>query len=185
MSILSHYEATNMNHLCFNSLTKEDLNLLYIWFQEPVIFKQYARKQYFSEQMIEQKYLPRIKGIEKVPSFIIQYQNQPIGFIQYYSLIDSLPEGIRSQSHRMFQLLKPHEIAGIDLFIADNSYRNQGLGKQILEQFMLKFLQPIFKMLIVDPEHNNQQAIRCYEKAGFKKTDFSEVPEFLIMSKTL
>ena len=73
-------------NLAFRPLTMNDLSLLHHWFQEPVIRQLYARNQVWSLDDMKQKYQPRIIGEENIPSFIIEINNQPSGFIQYYCL---------------------------------------------------------------------------------------------------
>ncbi len=68
----------------FKPLYKDNLLLLYRWFQEPTINQQYARGQTWSLKDIENKYHPRLTGLDSVPSFIIYSDNTPTGFIQYY-----------------------------------------------------------------------------------------------------
>ena len=46
----------------FKPLHKDDLRLLYRWFQEPTINQQYARGQTWSLKDIEIKYFPRLNG---------------------------------------------------------------------------------------------------------------------------
>ena len=71
----------------FKTLHKDDLQLLYRWFQEPTINQYYARGQTWSLKDIGVKYLPRLTGHDNVPSFIIYSDNKPKGFIQYYCLM--------------------------------------------------------------------------------------------------
>ncbi|KTD03474.1 GNAT family N-acetyltransferase [Fluoribacter gormanii] len=168
----------------FKALNESDLILLYHWFQEPTIKQWYARGQSWSFDDIKQKYLPRILGKDNVPSFIIYIDALPLGFIQYYCLNDYLPEGIWHKNHRMFQDYHSNKIAGIDLFIAPSNQRGKGLGKQILDLFITELPNSICAIL-VDPEIHNHQAIRCYEKAGFKRTDYSEDKAYLILLKHL
>ncbi|WP_238583421.1 GNAT family N-acetyltransferase [Legionella israelensis] len=65
-----------------------------------------------------------------------------------------------------------------------DTVRGRGLGVLLINQFISKFLTH-FKAVIIDPNINNLQAIRCYEKAGFKKTTFSQNSNHLIMIKSL
>lgn len=149
--------------ITFQPLTMKDLSYLHRWFQEPVIWQLYGRDQEWSLDKIIQKYQPRIIGEENIPSFIIEINNQPSGFIQYYCLQEHLPEGIGENYNRLFEKHSPNEIAGIDVFIAT-------------------FLTD-YRIIVVDPERNNLHAIRCYEKAGFKKTDFSSDKHHLLLTK--
>lgn len=167
----------------FKPLHKDDLLLLYRWFQEPTINQLYARGQTWSLNDIKNKYLPRLTGHDNVPSFIIYSDNKAIGFIQYYCLSEHYPEGIQKENS-LFKSYNPNQIAGIDLFIAPHESRGQGLGVIIINQFINEFL-PRFRLIIVDPNHDNTQAIRCYEKSGFERSDYSEDPAYCIMLKNI
>ncbi|MFA6303232.1 MAG: GNAT family N-acetyltransferase [Legionella sp.] len=167
----------------FKQLVEEDLELLYSWFKEPTINKMYARGLPWTLDDIKQKYLPRILGYEKFPSFIIMKDNHPIGFIQYYCLADFLAEGIMNNENPLFDKHNPKEVAGIDLFIAEGVNRGNGLGVTIISQFIGEYLTCF--QVVVDPEINNATAIRCYEKCGFIKTTISQNPKYYVMIKKL
>ena len=167
----------------FQPLTMKDLSHLHHWFQEPIIRQFYARNTVWSLDDIKQKYQPRIIGAENIPSFIIEINNQPSGFIQYYCLQEHPhPEGIEGDTNPLFKKYLPNEMAGIDVFIADDENRSKGLGVQIINQFIATFLMG-YQLIVVDPERNNLQAIRCYEKSGFKKTDFSSDEHYLLLMR--
>lgn len=168
--------------LSFKPLAIEDLDQLHHWFQEPTIQLLYARNQVWSLDDILHKYQPRINGTENVPSFIIEIESHPIGFIQYYCLKDYLPEGVIRDINPLFEQYHPGEMAGIDVLIAEDKNRGKGLGTQIINQFIATFLMH-YRLIVVDPERSNVQAIRCYEKAGFRKTDFSSDERHLLLIK--
>lgn len=173
-----------MNSLQFRRLGEKDLNLLYDWFTEPTINQMYARNQTWSLENIQKKYLPRILGQEDVPSFIIFKNNNPIGFIQYYCLTVSLPEGIEGYNNPLFKEYIPSQLAGIDLFIARANDRGKGLGGSIMNQFISEYLTQ-FRAILVDPNSNNNRAIRCYEKAGFVESTFSQDANYILMLKEM
>ena len=168
--------------ITFFPLQISDLPLLHQWFQEPIVKKWYAREFTFSAEAIREKYLPRILEQEAVPSFIVQINENPIGFIQYYALTNYLPEGINKEN-ALFHLAKPHQIAGIDFFIGESLFRGRGIGTKILQQFIASYLEQSFSIVVVDPEINNQAAIHFYQKNGFTLTDYSETPEYVILLK--
>lgn len=118
-----------------------------------------------------------------MPSFIIQLDNKAIGFIQYYCLSEHFPEGIQKGSS-LFKRHHPNQIAGIDLFIATRENRGQGLGVVIINQFINEFLSH-FRLVVVDPNHDNIHAIRCYEKTGFEQSNYSEDENYCIMLKNI
>ena len=157
---------------------------MYDWFQDATIKASYARGQLFSLADIKEKYLPRILGKDNIPSYIIKDNQRSIGFIQCYLLTEHLPEGIMSHNSPLFHQYLADEIAGIDCFIAHPENRGKGLGPQLIQQFIDDFLMH-FRAIMVDPDTHNQQAIKCYVKAGFKEMTFSENPEHLVMIKKL
>jgi len=167
----------------FKPLHEVDLKILYEWFQEPAINQLYARGQSWSLNDIENKYLPRLTGLDNVPSFIIHSDNKAIRFIQYYCLSEHCPEGIQKES-ALFKNYHPNQIAGIDLFIATNENRGQGLGVVVINQFINEFLTH-FRLVVVDPNHDNIHAIRCYEKAGFVQSNYSEDLAYCVMLKSI
>lgn len=167
----------------FKALTVSDITLLHTWFQDPIVKKWYAQNKTYTLDDIKQKYLPRINGLDKTPSFIIEANNNPIGFIQYYALCDHFPSGVTSLNNDLFKIVKPEKVAGIDVFIADQEFRYKGFGKQIIDLFINKFLKNIFEIIIVDPRNINKPAIRCYEKCGFQLTMLSEDKDFNLVMK--
>ena len=59
---------------------------------------------------------------------------------------------------------------GIDLFLADAGRLNQGLGTEMVRQFVARlFEDPRVTRVQTDPSPDNPRAIRCYEKAGFSR----------------
>lgn len=121
----------------------------------------------FSKKNIQLKYQPRISGKETIHSFIIALDKEDIGFIQYYSLEDYLPDGLSDYHHPLFNKYTQSELAGIDLFIGEEKYLHQGYGAKIITQFLKEIIFPHFKAVIVDPELKNTRAIRAYQKTGF------------------
>ncbi|MDP3269627.1 MAG: GNAT family N-acetyltransferase [Legionella sp.] len=173
-----------MNSLQFKNLCENDLVLLYTWFKEPTINQLYARNQAWSLKDIQKKYLPRILGQENVPSFIIIKNDKAIGFIQYYCLTGSLPEGIEGYTNPLFKAYTPNQLAGVDLFIAHAKDRGKGIGESIINSFISEYLTQ-FRAVLVDPNSNNIHAIRCYEKAGFVTSTFSQDPDYIVMIRAL
>lgn len=174
----------DINAIIFQPLKASDLDLLYKWFQEPLVKQWYARDELFSEQDIKNKYLPRIQGLDNTPSFIISYNMRPIGFIQYYSLSEHFPEGV-SANNALLQKYPATETAGIDLFIAESQFRSKGLGSTIINKFISHFLSKQFCAVVVDPGIDNKNAIRCYETSGVATTSYSEDKNHLILIKEL
>ena len=172
-------------NIFFRQLIENDCPKLHTWYLEPIIKKFYANDDYYSLEDIKKKYLPRIQGIDKTFCYIVTLDEDPIGFIQYYALCDHLPSGVTSHKNKLFEISKPENLAGIDMFIAEVSSRGKGFGHQILDQFAKECIAPLFDGLVVDPSVNNRQAIKCFEKCGFYIAPFSETDQNIIMIKKL
>lgn len=157
-----------MKSINFKLLTEKDLLVLHNWFQKTHIKQWYARNENYTLDMIKKKYLPRILNPESIPNFIIYADNTPIGYIQLYCVNDSLPDGVTDYSHPLFDNFKPNEIAGLDLFIADENYLKKGYATLILTNFIKQYVQNKFTLLVTDPLKNNENAIQFFMKNGFK-----------------
>lgn len=95
-------------------------------------------------------------------AYIICFNEQPIGYIQYYNVHD-FP---REQGPSLSEL--PKSCAAIDWYIGEPDYIGQRIGPKALNQFLLEHVFLNFNAVFVDSETANTSAIRAYEKAGFK-----------------
>ena len=59
-------------------------------------------------------------------------------------------------------------MASLDVFIGEKDEVGKGLGALLLMQFLKEHIDPVYEACFVDPDTANVQAIRTYEKAGFK-----------------
>ena len=153
----------------FKPLTEDDLSLLHDWFHRPHIKQWYARNEDYTREMIDEKYLPRVHHPELIPNFIISVDDHPIGYSQLYCVSHSLPEGVDSYDHPLFANHKPQDIAGIDMFIAEEECLGKGYARLILESFIKEHVKGRFTVLVVDPLTTNRHAIQFFERNGFEK----------------
>jgi RimJ/RimL family protein N-acetyltransferase len=59
---------------------------------------------------------------------------------------------------------------GIDQFLAYADQRGRGIGTEMVRAFVLRlFDDPAVTRIQTDPDPRNARAIRCYEKAGFRR----------------
>ena len=146
--------------ISFKPLEKSDFPLLYKWLNIDFVTKWYAKRK-FAYDDVEKKYSKYIEGAVPTESFIIEYQDVSIGYIQTYRLKD-YPE-----YERCVGLVG--DSAGLDMFIGDRNYIHKGLGKDIVNQFLkdVVFTKEDIDQCVVGPEPDNRSAIRVYEKAGF------------------
>lgn len=150
-------------------LTESDLPLLHDWFQKPQIKKWYARGECYSLEMIKEKYLPRIHNPESIPNFIIYADNKPIGYIQFYRISNFLPDGVENYTHSLFTNYNPEEMAGVDMFVANDEYLRKGYATLALKTLIKEHVKDKYLVLVTDPLKSNINAVRFFERNGFKK----------------
>lgn len=143
-------------------MSKSDIDNWLNWINKPHVKSVWFIEGYETPEYIHQK----IAGNGYDYPFIIYCDEKPIGYIQCcdlyaYKSICLSPKGL-------FTNEKPGTFC-MDLFIAEEDYLNKGYGTQIVKVFS-DYIFSHFKAdkVYIDPAKDNQRAIRCYEKAGFK-----------------
>lgn len=113
----------------------------------------------------------RIDGREPVWSFIAWQGVTPIGYTQYY---------VPALTHDDGWWLDVDDpgVRGIDQFLADGARLGRGLGSAMVRAFVTElFRDPAVSRIQTDPDPRNGRAIRCYEKAGFRRDREIETPD--------
>lgn len=151
--------------ISFRSMRESDFLMLHNWLRLIHVKEFWYQNESFTYKEIHKKYSKRIKeGI--IESYIIQKNNENIGFIQTYIIEDSSPFKVNDK------------IKGIDLFIGEVDYLHKGYGKLIINKFLRNYIfnDPSIRFAGIDPEVENLIAIRAYEKSGFKhvNTEYSK-----------
>jgi len=148
-----------INLVSFRALERADFPLLQRWLSEPHV------DAWWHEPLnlvgLEQKYGPRIDGIEPTHVFIIQHESSPIGWIQWYRWSD--------YPKHAAQLEADSNTAGIDLSIGEVSLIGIGIGSTAIREFILNVVsaEPCITAIVTDPEERNGRSCRAFEKAGF------------------
>ena len=115
-------------------------------------------------------YLPRVLAEERVTPYIAMLGDDAIGYAQSYVALgcgggwweDESDPGVR----------------GIDQSLADPQLLGKGLGTKLVTALVeLLFSDPEVTRIQTDPAPNNLRAIRCYEKAGFRKVRAIVTPD--------
>ncbi|NMG09870.1 GNAT family N-acetyltransferase [Brasilonema sp. UFV-L1] len=144
----------------------QDYELMAKWLTDEKVLKYYeGRDNPFPLDRIIEFYQPMVRGDDSVVSCLFYYQNTPIGYLQYYALND-LPKTDR----QMYCLEETDNVYGMDLFIGETQYCNQGIGTKVVSlavEYIFEQLQAA--KVVIDPQVWNTRAIRCYEKCGFVK----------------
>jgi len=115
----------------------------------------------FNENQIKTKYKCRENGEDSVFGMIINYEENHIGYIQYYEITDDI---------KMFFGLNENEgfYHAFDVFIGEKEYWNRGIGSEIVRSMLFFIFNSIkSESVFIDPQCWNKRAINCYKKCGF------------------
>lgn len=148
--------------IAFKEFNLEDVPLYYEWAE-----KDHVKKIWFLDGYQPKEYiLKKIEGNGIEHPFVIMIDDKPVGHIQYW---DIHARDIINKDKKDYFTGSPSGTYGIDIFIGEIDYVGKGYGAKILSAFVqLLFDKYGAKKLVVDPSIKNTNAIRCYEKVGFK-----------------
>jgi len=155
--------------ITFEPLHESHFPLLLKWLEASHVKKWYDKDVAYTLDSVREKYGPRIQSLraegvaiqnKAIQSFIIILEQIPIGYIQIYNAYDFPREKPLSGL--------PQNLGAIDIFIGNESYLKKGLGSKAISEF-LEIYGNKYSHILADPDSNNINAIKCYEKAGFKK----------------
>ena len=127
-----------------------------------LMFRNFIHSEW-SEKEVLDKLLPTIELKRPLIGFILLFEEQPIGYLQYYKIKDF------PWPQQDFEPKIVNEAAGIDLFIGNRNYIGKGLGQKIVDHFLKSLIWPRFQFCIVDPDQRNLSSIKMFEKSGFIK----------------
>jgi aminoglycoside 6'-N-acetyltransferase-1b len=145
----------------FKPLAESDLQLLFDWLNRSHVAEWWGGP--VSLSAIRDEYMPLIRPSSSIRPYIVRLNGSPVGFIQSYVVMADQTSGWWSDEQDPGAM-------GIDQFLADTENLGKGMGTDMLTQFIdLLFSDPAVSKIQADPAPNNLRAIRCYEKAGFRK----------------
>lgn len=108
----------------------EDYKMLEKWYQKEEIYSHFEqRKLNYNE--IKDKYFPRTLENTKIPVYMIEYEEEPIGIIQY--------QLINNENKKLYGI-NCNNCYEIDIFIGELLMHNKGIGKRainLLTEFYL------------------------------------------------
>ena len=173
--------------LCIRKMEacEADFKQRLVWMTDPEVLKYWDGEYDYAAIAEEYEHCLR----ENVTPCFIELCGKPIGYVQFDPIPDA--EGYECPEEDWAQFFKPGElIYGVDMFIADVSCRDRGIGTEMLSILAdALFRKYGADALVVDPKTHNKRAIACYRKCGFKdcfvvplrEAHFDELFDSLIM----
>jgi len=133
-------------NISFRALKDADITLLFQWLQRPHV-KEWWDDGDDTIEKVKAQYFDSTETVYR--HILLSKENDSIGYFQCYPLAEG--------------------VIGIDQFIGDERFINQGIGTKAVKMFAAFIFEKYNpNSIILDPDPNNSRAIRCYEKAGFK-----------------
>ncbi len=138
-----------------------DIPLMVKWLNDEKVLEFYEESPSNLDRVIN-KYGPRIEGKHYVIPCIVEYNNQPIGYIQYYK--------IQENELKKYDYPVNQNIYGIDQFIGEPNLRGKGIGSSMI-RMMLDYLHHHkgVSKIVLEVKNNNNRAISSYKKCGFQQ----------------
>jgi len=150
-------------------MAEQDLPMLHSWLNEPHVVEWWGGEHPTLAQ-VRHRYLPRILAHERVTPYMATLEGEPFAYAQSYGTTD-VGDG-------WWEDETDPGVKGIDQFIARPDLLGIGLGTRLVRALVdLLFTDPAVTKIQTDPAPNNHRAIRCYEKAGFRRVKTIVTPD--------
>ena len=134
-----------------------DVDLLYAWLGDPDVQRWYSEGEHSLEHY--RRHFGPEPGIHR---FITEIDGNPVGYIQAYRLAD--------EEEYADQIGLDGEVVSLDMLIGDADWRGSGWGAVVLHATLdqIVFGQMQAKTACMNPDPENERAVKAYEKAGFR-----------------
>lgn len=147
-----------MKKLKFRKAKKEDFDSIrklanQLWDTEK-IFSENIQDSYYISEKTNKKLMSDIVSRKNI-FLVAELENEIVGFIEG-NIIDDL------EAYR-------EKIAYINRLVVDKSYRKNGIGKLLIDDFSKRVKQKGCKYLKLNAFEKNIPAIECYKKYGFEE----------------
>jgi AacA4 family aminoglycoside N(6')-acetyltransferase len=150
-------------------MTEQDLSMLHNWLNRPHIVEWWGGERPTLGQ-VRHHYLPRVLAQQRVTPYIATLDDEPFAYAQSYVAMNSGDGWWEDETDP--------GVRGIDQSIAHPELLGIGLGTKLVCALVdLLFRDPAVTKIQTDPSPSNHRAIRCYEKAGFRRVKTIVTPD--------
>lgn len=151
------------------SMTEEDLGMLHDWLNRPHIVEWWGGERPSLEE-VREHYHPCALAEANVTPYVGMLDGRPFAYAQSYVAIGS--------GDGWWQDETDPGVRGIDQSIGESALLGQGYGTLLVRALVdLLFADPRVSKVQTDPSPQNLRAIRCYEKAGFRRVKIVSTPD--------
>ncbi len=142
-------------------MNDNDFEVMAKWLNDQSVLEFYEEPP-SNIDMVIKKYGPRVEGKHYVIPCIVEYKNEPVGYIQYYEL--------QEDELKRYGYSANQNIYGIDQFIGETQLWGKGIGTAMI-LMMLNYLSKNkgASSVVLEVKKNNSRAISSYKKCGFRK----------------
>lgn len=150
-------------------MTEHDLPMLHDWLNRPHIVEWWGGERPTLDEVREQ-YSPRVLMEARVTPYIGMLGDRPFAYAQSYVALGS--------GGGWWEDVTDPGVRGIDQSIAEPELLGRGLGTKLVRALVDRlFGDPAVTRIQTDPAPQNLRAIRCYEKAGFRRVKNIVTPD--------
>ena len=142
-------------------MNANDFEIMVKWLNDAKVLQFYEEPPTDLKRVIK-KFGPRIEGTHYVTPCIVELNEQPIGYIQYYE--------IQEHELKSYGYAPNQGIYGIDQFIGVTQLWGKGIGSSMI-QMMINYLHSTknASRVVLEVKKSNARAIASYKKCGFRE----------------
>lgn len=149
------------DHVSVRYVVEGDASIISKWLTDPKVLQYYeGRDNPQSVEMVLNHFIHNSNSHEK--RCLIEFDDVPIGYIQMYP--------VDSEWKTLYGYEASQNVWGMDQFIGEPAYWEKGIGTKLVQSAITYIMENTgAEAIAMDPKVNNERAIKCYEKCGFKK----------------
>ncbi len=151
-----------MNDLKLRQLKLEDFENLHRWLNAPHVLRWWDGA--IDRAEVQLKYEPRLQADSASKVFIIEIDEQAVGFIQCYKHCD-YPDWNKA--------VAIDNCAGIDYLIGESHFTGKGIGTKAIQAICKSAFELYgdINTIVSVPQKDNLASWKALEKAGFSRID--------------
>ncbi|PGM91377.1 GNAT family N-acetyltransferase [Bacillus cereus] len=148
-------------NLSVRYVIKNDAPIISKWLTDPEILQYYEGRD--NPQSVEEvlaHFIHNPNSNEK--RCLVEFDEMPIGSIQMYP--------VDFEWKALYGYEESQNVWGMDQFIGEPLFLGKGIGTKLVQAAITYIMKEVgAEAIAMDPKVNNERAIKCYEKCGFKK----------------